>query len=85
MKEFITAIIDEVVQLPPKQRYVMICVLKDEVGHSFPLIEISNKHGIDIVSIIWPRDPKELQRLRSLVSVARRTLREKFNRPIGNI
>jgi DNA-directed RNA polymerase specialized sigma24 family protein len=84
-KESISEIIDEVMQLPPKQQYVMICVLKDEVAHIFPLTDMFRKHGIEIMPITWPRDSKELQRLRSLLSVARRTLREKFNRPIGNI
>ncbi len=84
-KELISEIIDEVVQLPPKQQYVMICVLKDEVAHIFPLTEMFRKHGIEIMPISWPQDPKELQRLRSLLSVARRTLREKFNRSVANL
>ncbi|HYB01154.1 MAG TPA: hypothetical protein VED37_13130 [Ktedonobacteraceae bacterium] len=85
LKEFISEIIDEVVQLPPKQQYVMICVLKDEVAHIFPLAELFSKHGIEITHVTWPQDPKELQRLRSLLSVARRTLREKFNRSIAKL
>lgn len=80
LKEFITEIIEAVVQLPPKQRYAVICALKDEVEHTFPLAEVFRAQGIDIDSIHWPREPKELQRVRSLLSVARKTLREQFNR-----
>jgi hypothetical protein len=79
LKEFITEIIDEVVQLPTRQRYVMICVLKDEVGQTFPLAEAFKKHGIDTTTIEWPDDPLELQRLCSLLSQARKTLRGKYD------
>lgn len=79
LKEFLTEVIDEVVDLPTKQRYGMICVLKDEIGDTFPLAEIFLAQGIDIGPINWPEDPKELQRLRSLLTVARNKLREKFS------
>jgi DNA-directed RNA polymerase specialized sigma24 family protein len=82
LKEFVTEIVDEILQLPSKQKYVMICVLKDEIGHTFCLTEIFQEHGIDIEAIHWPREAKELQQLRSLLSVARRTLRKKFDRPV---
>jgi hypothetical protein len=81
-KEFFTEVIDAVVQLPSKQRYIMICVLKEEVGSIFPLAEMFMKYGIDIAHINRPEDPNELQRFHSLLSVARRTLREKFCRSI---
>ena len=83
-KEFIAEIIDAVLQLPPKQMYVMICILKGEIGQTSPLAEIFLAHGINIEAINWPEEPKELQRLRSLSSVARKTLRKKFNRSPGH-
>lgn len=79
LREFISEIIDEVMQLPTRQRYVMICVLKDEVGQTFPLAEAFKKYGIDTTTIEWPDDPLESQRLRSLLSQARKTLRGKYD------
>jgi DNA-directed RNA polymerase specialized sigma24 family protein len=81
LKEWITEVIDVVVQLPQKQVYAIVCAMKDEVEDTALLAELFRAHRIDIASMIWPQDPKELQRLRSLLSVARRTLREKFMRP----
>lgn len=81
LKESFQEYIDEIVQLPARQMYAMICELKEDLGPTFPLAELFGKHGIDIGPIHWPReDPKELQRLRSLLSIARETLREKFHR-----
>lgn len=83
-KEWLTEIVDAVVQLPKKQLYALVCAMKDEVGDSFLLVDLFMARSIDIRPMNWPRDPKELQRLRSLLSVARQTLRKKFNRPICN-
>jgi hypothetical protein len=81
LKEFVTEIVDEILQLPSKQMYGMICVLKDEISPTFPLAEVLEEHGIDIDAIHWPQGAKELQSLRSLVATARKKLREKFKRP----
>ena len=74
-KELIAEVVDDVLELPAVQRYAMICVLKDEVGDTFPLEKIFGKHGIDIKTINWPEDPIELQKLQSSLSVARKKLR----------
>ncbi len=73
-KELIVEIIDDVMKLPPHQRLAMICLLKDEVGNTFPLVETFRKHGIDIETIDWPQDPTELHRLKSSISFARKKL-----------
>ena len=74
-KEMIAEVVADVLELPAIQRYAMICVLKDEVGDTFPLEEVFGKHGIDIKTINWPEDPVELQKLQSSLSVARKKLR----------
>lgn len=74
-EELITEVIDDVLRLPHHQQYAMICLLKDEVGDTFPLVEEFAKHGVDIRTIDWPRDPLELHKLKSSLSPARRTLR----------
>ena len=74
-KEMIAEVVADVLELPAIQRYGMICVLKDEVGDTFPLEEVFGKHSIDIKTINWPEDPVELQKLQSSLSVARKKLR----------
>lgn len=74
-KELITEVVDDVLKLPPHQQYAMICVLKDEVGDTFPLVETFRKHGVDIAIVDWPHKAAELQKLQSSLSVARRKLR----------
>ncbi len=76
-KEMITEVIDDVLELPAMQRYAMICVLKDEVGDTYLLEGAFRKHGIDIETINWPKDPVESQKLHSSLSVARKKLRAK--------
>ena len=74
-EELIAEVIDDVLRLPHHQQYAMICLLKDEVGDTFPLVEEFAKHGVDISTIDWPRDPVELHKLKSSLSVARKKLR----------
>src|SRR5205085_6783159 len=71
-KELIAEVVNDVLTLPPIQRYAMICTLKDEIGDTFPLAETFRKHGIDIETINWPRERMELQKLQSSLSVARK-------------
>ncbi len=59
-EELIADVIDNVLRLPHHQQYAMICLLKDEIGDTFPLVEEFAKHGIDIRTIDWPRDAVEI-------------------------
>jgi RNA polymerase sigma factor (sigma-70 family) len=74
-EELIAAVIDDVHKLPPYQQYAMICMLKDEVGDTFPLVEAFRKRGIDIRKMDWPQEAVEAQKLRSSLSVARKKFR----------
>lgn len=77
-KEFLEEVVGKVVQLPAAQLKAMICLLKDEVGETFPLIETFATYSIDIRSIEWPDDRYERQKLLSSLSVARQKLRSFF-------
>ncbi len=79
-REFLEELIRDVVKLPSKQRFAMICLLKDEIGTIFPLSEAFKHYGIDIQNINWPREASELHRSRSSLSVARKTLIKKYKR-----
>ncbi|MBA2678221.1 MAG: sigma-70 family RNA polymerase sigma factor [Ktedonobacteraceae bacterium] len=74
-KEFLEEVIADIVKLPGRQRYAMICVLKDEIDDTFPLVDVFKGHGIDIEPIHWPQERCELHRLHALLTVARKTLR----------
>ncbi|MEO6888985.1 MAG: hypothetical protein ABI456_07175 [Ktedonobacteraceae bacterium] len=74
-KEFLEEIIARTVKLPDRQRYAMICVLKDEIDDTFPLVDVFKGYGIDIEPIHWPQEACELHRLRASLTFARKTLR----------
>ena len=74
-EEMIEEVIEEVTQLPPIQMKAMICMLRDEIGNVFPLVEAFAKYGIDIRSIVWPDDSYERKSWLSSLSVARKKLR----------
>lgn len=84
LKEFVTEVVDAVLKFPPKKMAAMLRFLWDEIGNMFPLKEMVQQHGIDVERIPAPRTLKEVQRFRSLVSLARMELRQKFNRPTGD-
>ncbi len=75
LKEFLEEAIAGIVRLPDRQRYAMICVLKDEIDDTFPLVEVFKGYGIDIEPIHWPQETCELHKLRASLTVARKTLR----------
>jgi len=62
--------------LPPRQRYAMICALKDYSIDDDMLIKIFALCGLDIASTHWPKEPRELQSLRTSLSIARKKLHE---------
>lgn len=74
-KELISEVANDVMCLPPCQRYAMICTLKDVVGENPMLAETFAKYGVNIRTINWPRDAVALQTLRSSLSPARKKLR----------
>jgi DNA-directed RNA polymerase specialized sigma24 family protein len=74
-RELVAEVADDVMGLPPCQRYAMICTLKDVVGETPMLAAIFAKHGVNIHTINWPRDAVALQTLRSSLSPARKKLR----------
>jgi len=73
--ELIAEVANDVMGLPPCQRYAMICTLKDVVGETPMLAAIFAKHGVNIRAINWPHDTVALQTLRSSLSPARKKLR----------
>lgn len=61
--------------LPPRQRYAIICSLKEQIDSLLALTLAFKKVGIDIEGIGWPEEKKELQSLKSSRTVAQKKLR----------
>jgi len=72
---FIESIVTDILTLPPRQRFSVFWVLKNEMSDLTPLVEALKNHGIDLASLKRLEDEKETQRLRSLLTIARKKLR----------
>jgi DNA-directed RNA polymerase specialized sigma24 family protein len=67
MTEFVEA-------LPPRQKYAIICSLKDRVDDLLQLIDTFMYHDIDIETVRWPTNKHDIQNLKASLSVARKKL-----------
>jgi DNA-directed RNA polymerase specialized sigma24 family protein len=68
-------IVNDVLALPPQQRRAMICELKDQIADLLPIAEAFWEHGVDIRTINWSQDQRELRSQRVSLAVARKKLR----------
>jgi len=71
LKKFIAAII----MLPPRQRYAVVCALKDNFDDIHSLVSAFKDFGIDIEPIQSPTERDDIQRLRASLSISRKKLR----------
>ena len=67
-------VIPIILALPRRQRYAMLCTLKDQIDDIILLIDIFKEAGIDITTIHWPGDKDEVQRLKASLSASRKKL-----------
>ena len=74
-RHLIKRLAQAILALPPKQRYAMICALKDYSIDNSALREIFALCGLDIASTHWPQEQRALQSLRTSLSIARKKLR----------
>lgn len=73
-----------VLDLPPRQRQAMMCLLQDQVDDLLQLIDVFKRYRIDIKAIRWPDEKAEKQLLQASLSPARRTLTKKMNKEISH-
>ncbi len=66
---------EHVVKLPPLQQRAMICELKDRIADLLPLVDMFQRHGMDIKNVAWPKAENELRSSRVSLSIARKKLR----------
>jgi DNA-directed RNA polymerase specialized sigma24 family protein len=71
-----------VMELPPRQRQAMMCLLQDQVDDLLQLVDAFKRYRIDIKAIRWPDDKAEKQLLQASLSPARRTLTKKMKKDV---
>jgi DNA-directed RNA polymerase specialized sigma24 family protein len=71
-----------VMELPPRQRQAMICLLQDQVDDLLQLMDVLKRYRIDIKAITWPDEKVEKQLLQASLSPARRTLAKKLKKEV---
>jgi DNA-directed RNA polymerase specialized sigma24 family protein len=75
LTEYLSAIVEDVLGLPPQQRRAMICELKDQIADLLPIAEAFLQRGVDIRPIHWSHDLGELRSQRVSLAIARKKLR----------
>ncbi len=64
-----------VCELPTRQRYALLCSLKDKVAECLQLVAALKDRGHDIEKVSWPENKNDQQSLRVSLSISRKKLR----------
>jgi hypothetical protein len=73
--EYITQLVDMLHSLPPCQRKIMICSLKEQLDDVPTLTQAFKKFEVNIEAVRWPSKKKEMRNLKASLSIARKKLR----------
>ena len=73
--EYITQVVDVLHALPPCQRKIMICSLKEQLDDVPTLTQAFKKFEVNIEAERWPSKKKEMRNLKASLSIARKKLR----------
>lgn len=79
--EHLTKIAQAIIALPPQQKKVMMCLLRDEVDDLHQLCTVFRKQTLSLEKVEWPIERQERRRLKASLSQARQklhTLKEEF-------
>jgi len=74
-RDLLTKLVEAILALPPRQRQAMLYALKDSKEDALPLINALKAHGIDIETMDWPEEERELYLLKASLSVVRKKLK----------
>lgn len=66
--------IQAVLALPPRQRFAMICALRERVDNLTQLVDAFKVYKVDIEAIRWPTNKTEKQLLQSSLAPARKAV-----------
>lgn len=67
-------VVRAIIHLPPTQKRVAICVLRDRIDYPHLLTEAFKHYGVDCSQYQWPVDPKEKQTLQASYTPVRQKL-----------
>ena len=73
--EYITQVVDVLLALPPCQRRVMICSLKDQLDDVLTLTKVFQRFEVNFETVRWPSQKKEVKNLKASLSIARKKVR----------
>ncbi len=67
-----------IIDLPPRQQYALLWGLKKQIDDVLPVIDILNEADLSVEKIEIVHEMQERQRLSSLLSLARKKLRQQY-------
>jgi RNA polymerase sigma factor (sigma-70 family) len=73
-EEFIQKVIRLILQLPPRQRSAIICLLLDQADDPTYFAALLKKHELNVESLQWPSGKAEKKLLQASLYIARQTL-----------
>jgi len=76
LDELLKKLIDAVLTLPPRQKHVEICSLKEKVDDVIHLLEAFRDREVEVGSVQWPADEADRVRLKASKSPAQRKVAE---------
>ena len=76
-----------ILSLPPRQQYALLWGLKKQIDDVLPVITILSAYNIDVEEINIVQKRQEKQRLNTLLSLARKKLRQQYRsrRPLKSV
>ena len=66
---------EAICELPARQRYALICSLKDRLDECLQLVTVLKERGQDIEKTEWPENKDDQQTLRASLYISRKKLR----------
>lgn len=76
-------IVEAISLLPPRQRQAIVCSLLQRIDNATQLKKVFELYQVPIEMEDWPDDPEEVQRLKALVSIARRKIAQFMNNGVS--
>lgn len=76
--DYLKSVIQAIVALPPRQRYAVICSLKERVDDLRQLIDAFRAYKVDIQTVQWPATKAEKQLLRASLPPAKKALAKRL-------
>jgi len=74
--ELIDIVVEAIVQLPERQKFAILCQLRERVDDLIQLDSILQAHAVNANTIVWPSKLAEKQLLKASIPPARKKIRQ---------